>query len=137
MSNSSKRGFASMDLDRQREIASRGGKAAHEKGTAHEFSADEARAAGRKGGLTVSANAAHMAEIGRQGGKARSAALKRHAADTAGAPSASPTHQPSHHRTDEVNPTNLLHGHRETQDARQDILVSTGESRPDNPGANA
>lgn len=46
----SKRGFASMSSDKQRQIASKGGKAAHEKGTAHEFTSDEARAAGRKGG---------------------------------------------------------------------------------------
>jgi uncharacterized protein len=46
----SKRGFASMDEEKQREIASKGGKAAHEKGTAHEFDSEEARAAGRKGG---------------------------------------------------------------------------------------
>ena len=44
------RGFASMDENKQREIASQGGKAAHEKGTAHEFSSEEAREAGRKGG---------------------------------------------------------------------------------------
>jgi general stress protein YciG len=47
---SSNRGFASMDPQRQREIASEGGRAAHEKGTAHEFTSEEARAAGRKGG---------------------------------------------------------------------------------------
>ena len=46
----SNRGFASMDESRQREIASLGGKAAHEKGTAHEFTSEEARTAGRKGG---------------------------------------------------------------------------------------
>lgn len=63
------RGFAAMDAERQREIASKGGKAAHERGTAHEFSSDEARQAGRKGGERVSANRAHMAEIGRLGGK--------------------------------------------------------------------
>jgi hypothetical protein len=40
------RGFASMDPARQREIASEGGKAAHQKGTAHEFTSDEARRAG-------------------------------------------------------------------------------------------
>ncbi len=45
-----KRGFSSMDKQKQREIASKGGKAAHEKGTAHEFTSDEARVAGRKGG---------------------------------------------------------------------------------------
>jgi uncharacterized protein len=48
--NTDKRGFASMDAEKQREIASKGGKAAHEKGTAHEFSSEEAREAGRKGG---------------------------------------------------------------------------------------
>ena len=52
----SKRGFASMDEDRQREIASEGGKAAHQKGTAHEFSSEEAREAGRKGGEARHAN---------------------------------------------------------------------------------
>jgi len=46
----SKRGFAAMDEEKQREIASKGGKAAHAKGTAHEFSSEEAREAGRKGG---------------------------------------------------------------------------------------
>ena len=45
-----RRGFASMSPEKQREIASKGGRAAHEKGTAHEWSADEARSAGRKGG---------------------------------------------------------------------------------------
>ena len=40
------RGFASMDPARQREIASEGGKAAHQKGTAHEFTSEEARKAG-------------------------------------------------------------------------------------------
>ena len=44
------RGFASMDRAKQREIASKGGKAAHQKGTAHEWTSDEAREAGRKGG---------------------------------------------------------------------------------------
>ena len=44
------RGFASMSKDKQREIASRGGKAAHAKGTAHEFTSEEARIAGKKGG---------------------------------------------------------------------------------------
>lgn len=66
----SKRGFAAMDPEKQREIASKGGKAAHAKGTAHEFSADEARAAGRKGGEAVSKNREHMANIGRAGGEA-------------------------------------------------------------------
>lgn len=59
-----------MDKEKQREIASKGGKAAHEKGTAHEFTPEEAREAGRKGGETVSKDRQHMAEIGRKGGEA-------------------------------------------------------------------
>ena len=55
-SGKSNRGFASMDPQRQREIASEGGRAAHEKGTAHEFTSEEAREAGRKGGMARSAN---------------------------------------------------------------------------------
>jgi uncharacterized protein len=47
------RGFASMDRTLQREIASKGGKMAHVKGTAHEWSSEEAREAGRKGGLAA------------------------------------------------------------------------------------
>ena len=46
------RGFASMDPKKQREIASKGGRAAHSLGTAHEWTSDEARKAGRKGGAT-------------------------------------------------------------------------------------
>lgn len=57
------RGFASMDKDKQREIASKGGKAAHKQGKAHTWTSEEAAAAGRKGGLVS------------QGG--RRAALKR------------------------------------------------------------
>ena len=45
------RGFASMDPEKQREIARKGGRAAHERGTAHEWSPAEAREAGRKGGI--------------------------------------------------------------------------------------
>jgi len=48
--NREHRGFAAMDEEKQREIASKGGKAAHEKGTAHEWDSEEAREAGRKGG---------------------------------------------------------------------------------------
>ncbi len=46
------RGFASMDREKQRQIASKGGRAAHQVGSAHEWNSDEARAAGRKGGAT-------------------------------------------------------------------------------------
>ncbi len=64
------RGFASMDKEKQRAIASKGGKAAHRKGTAHKFTSEEARAAGRKGGRIVSRDREHMARIGRVGGQA-------------------------------------------------------------------
>ena len=70
-SRKSARGFASMDQSKQKEIASKGGRAAHAKGTAHEFDSSEARAAGRKGGMAVSRNREHMAAIGRRGGEAR------------------------------------------------------------------
>ena len=51
----SRRGFASMDRDKQRQIASKGGRAAHAKGTAHEFTHQEAVEAGRKGGRAAQA----------------------------------------------------------------------------------
>lgn len=73
----SNRGFASMDPARQREIASEGGKAAHQKGTAHEFTSEEARAAGSKGGKAAhQKGTAHeftpeeAREAGRKGGQA-------------------------------------------------------------------
>lgn len=50
----SERGFAAMNPERQREIASEGGKAAHQSGNAHEFTSEEAREAGRKGGQASS-----------------------------------------------------------------------------------
>jgi uncharacterized protein len=80
----SKRGFASMDAAKQREIASKGGRAAHAKGTAHEFTSDEARVAGRKGGEAVSRDRAHMAAIGREGGHSRGARARAAAAVAAG-----------------------------------------------------
>ncbi len=51
-SRTSRRGFASMDPAEQRRIASEGGKASHASGQGHKWTAEEARAAGRKGGLT-------------------------------------------------------------------------------------
>jgi uncharacterized protein len=72
-------GFASMDEEKQREIARKGGLAAHRRGTAHEFTTEEARFAGRKGGQQVSANRAHMTEIGRLGGR-KSAERRRNRA---------------------------------------------------------
>ena len=75
-----KRGFAAMDQSQQREIASKGGQAAHQKGTAHEFDSEEARRAGQKGGEAVSRDREHMADIGRKGGESRQSANRAAAA---------------------------------------------------------
>jgi general stress protein YciG len=73
------RGFAGMDTDKQRDIASKGGHAAHEKGTAHEFSSEQAREAGSKGGHAAhEKGTAHefssdeARKAGQKGGQARS-----------------------------------------------------------------
>jgi hypothetical protein len=68
-----------MDEDRRKEVARMGGRAAHQKGTAHEFSPEEAREAGRKGGRAVSQNREHMSAIGREGGESRAANHTRRA----------------------------------------------------------
>ncbi len=60
------RGFASMDEQKQREIASKGGKAAHVSGHAHEFDSEEARAAGRKGGQSRARAGDHAEQTGAQ-----------------------------------------------------------------------
>lgn len=78
-----KRGFAAMDENQQREIASKGGQAAHQKGTAHEFDSEEARRAGQKGGEAVSRNREHMADIGRKGGESRQSASRTASGDAA------------------------------------------------------
>ena len=57
-----RRGFASMSPERQKEIASKGGRAAHEKGTAHEWTPEEARRAGRKGGQVSRGGRGRLAE---------------------------------------------------------------------------
>jgi general stress protein YciG len=75
MAEKSNRGFAAMDPEKQRQIASKGGRAAHAKGTAHHFTPEEARVAGRKGGMAAHAKGtAHeftpdeAREAGRKGG---------------------------------------------------------------------
>ncbi len=70
-SGTSNRGFASMDPDRQREIASEGGKAAHEKGTAHEFTSEEARKAGSMSHGNRQSEESRS-EVGKQGGNKQS-----------------------------------------------------------------
>lgn len=72
--SSGKRGFASMNEDKQREIASKGGKAAHEKGTAHEFTSEEAREAGKvahEKGTAHEFSSEEARQAGRKGGKSR------------------------------------------------------------------
>lgn len=86
----SRRGFASMDKEKQREIASKGGKAAHAAGTAHEFDSREAAEAGRKGGEAVSRDRAHMAEIGGKGGRSRGRSAAAAGAQTSSAETSQP-----------------------------------------------
>lgn len=64
------RGFAAMSPERRREVAAAGGRAAQKSPNIHRWSADEARDHAAEGGEAVSQDARHMAEIGREGGKA-------------------------------------------------------------------
>src|SRR5256885_16404206 len=96
MAQKSTRGFASMDAEKQRQIASKGGKAAHAKGTAHRFTPEEARAAGRKGGQAAhERGTAHeftteeARAAGRKGGQNSRSNLGANRAQTS-APQASP-----------------------------------------------
>ena len=66
-------GFASMDPDEQRKIASKGGKAVHAKGSARTFTSEEAKTAGKKGGEATSRNREHMSRLGQISGAARAA----------------------------------------------------------------
>lgn len=61
-SKPSRRGFAGMDAAKQREIAAKGGRAAHRSGNAHEFDSEEARAAGRAGGRARALNRTRNSE---------------------------------------------------------------------------
>ena len=70
------RGFASMDRAKQRDIASKGGKAAHQKGTAHEWTSEEARDAGRKGGI-----ASHRRRREQMGGNSSDMSTANESAD--------------------------------------------------------
>jgi len=79
----SPRGFASWSPEKLSEVASKGGKAAHEQGAAHKFTSAEAQEAGRKGGRKIGADKAHMAEIGRKGGEARGTKARARAREAA------------------------------------------------------
>jgi general stress protein YciG len=81
------RGFASMDKDKQRQIASKGGRAAHEKGTAHEFNSHEASMAAKKGherGTAHEFTAEEARIAGRKGGLARAMNRAKAMATTTG-----------------------------------------------------
>jgi general stress protein YciG len=65
-----------MTLEKRRQIASLGGRTAHERGMAHKYTSEEAQAAGRKGGVSVSQNREYMAMIGRRGGSRQRSTTK-------------------------------------------------------------
>ena len=81
------RGFASMDRAKQREIASKGGKAAHQKGTAHEWTSEEARDAGRKGG--IASHQRRREQSGMPGGSEDTIAMDRSASSSGSSSSGS------------------------------------------------
>jgi general stress protein YciG len=81
----SKRGLATLDPAKRREIQSLGGRAAHRLGKAHKFTPEEAREAGKKGGRTTSRDRAHMIEIGRKG-REKSAKSRKARASTKNQP---------------------------------------------------
>ena len=132
-SGKSRRGFASMDPNRQREIASKGGKAAHQKGTAHEWTSDEARVAGRRGGEVVSRDRAHMAAIGREGGEARGASARAaRAARLGGQESRGGMSAPGGNSSSRMSDREVsLSGNRSGMADRSSSSRSGGESRSD------
>lgn len=127
----SKRGFASMDASKQREIASKGGRAAHAKGTAHEFTSDEARVAGRKGGEAVSRDRAHMAAIGREGGHSRGARARAAAAST-GATVGNPPMQHASERRQESDISQGMGSQPFVRQANEETRSGGMQERPNN-----
>lgn len=97
-SGRSLRGFASMDKEKQRMIASKGGRAAHEKGTAHEFNSTEASMAAKKGHERGTAHEFTPEEArvaGRKGGLARAQNRAKNASIDIAAPQAAAPHNPA------------------------------------------
>ena len=129
----SKRGFASMDANRQREIASKGGRAAHAKGTAHEWTSDEARVAGRKGGEVVSRDRAHMAAIGREGGESRGAKNRRRQSTGASGSAYSDRESPVEVTREGMAPQEGVSTRISRDDRRDDELESLREDDVRNP----
>ena len=109
------RGFASMDRAKQREIASKGGKAAHQKGTAHEWTSEEARDAGRKGGI-----ASHQRRREQMGGGN---------ADDTGSPDMDTTRNASAETMRNYGSPESMHS--SVEDSRDDYSRRDGWSRDD------
>ncbi len=65
------RGFALLPPEKMSEIARQGGKTAHQKGTAHRWTSDSARVAGKTGGSSIARDREYMREIGRRGGRGK------------------------------------------------------------------
>ncbi len=134
MANTSRRGFASMDPSKQREIASKGGRAAHAKGTAHEFTTDEARVAGRKGGEAVSRDRAHMSAIGREGGHSRGRARQTQSPGNGGMSSSTDTER-SYIGTSQANDRGSASGNRAVQPLTARTERSSKQKRRRMPAA--
>ena len=117
-----------MDPARQREIASLGGRAAHEQGVAHEFSPEEARIAGRKGGESVSQNREHMAQIGRKGGESSGGGRSRGGAVR----SRAGTGADSNRMTEQIEETSQIVETGRTAESpestNEDLLVGDGQA---------
>ncbi len=127
MANTSKRGFASMDPAKQREIASKGGRAAHAKGTAHEFTTDEARVAGRKGGEAVSRDRAHMSAIGREGGHSRGRARQSQGTQSASTGVSLDTERSSYERASDRG-ANVGASSTSSRQERSEAVVNRSQS---------
>lgn len=82
--DTSNRGFASMDPEKQRAIAAEGGRAAHAQGVAHEFDSEEAREAGRKGGQARGGGSDRDMQGSDRGGGSRSASAGNRERDSQG-----------------------------------------------------
>jgi general stress protein YciG len=118
---SERRGFAAMEETKRRQIASRGGRAAHEAGNAHEWNEREATEAGRKGGQKVSRNREHMAAIGRKGG------LAAHHRDQSASPQPQPAEQQHELGRSDVEPAQAS-GQMSGEHHQSDAELSEGQS---------
>lgn len=91
------RGFAGMDAERQRQISAEGGRAAHRKGTAHEFDSEEAREAGRKGGQASGGSRRRRVAAGNAAAEGTEASERSESSESSGSESATESAGPTHH----------------------------------------